>query len=66
MTLSNKNNQIGLQLRTSFNDLLTKNELSSKPNFKEYAKPIFSLFGDDNISDMNLPSSGSMTNIEVL
>lgn len=55
-----------MQLRTAFNDLLTKNELNTKPNFKDTSKPIFAVFGEDKIQDLNLPSSGNMTDLEVL
>lgn len=39
---------------------------STAKNLKDYSKPLFVRFGDDKITDMNLPTSGSMTNIEVL
>ena len=39
---------------------------STSKNAKDYSKPLFIKHGEDHISDMNLPTSGSMTNIEVL
>lgn len=63
---SSRNSQLGLQFRSAFADLLNKNQLPNKPNFKEFAKPVFAAFGEDKISDMSLPSSGSLSNLEVL
>jgi hypothetical protein len=50
MSSSNKNNQIGLQFRTFFNDLINSNENPPKNNVKEFTKPIFAMFGEDKIS----------------
>jgi hypothetical protein len=36
---------------------------SSSKNVKDINKPIFIKFGEDKIADMNLPTSGSMTNL---
>lgn len=60
---SNKNPQISLSIRAAFTELCTKGLLSAKPNFKDLAKPIFSNFGDDNISEMSLPSSGNLSTL---
>jgi hypothetical protein len=63
MASSSKNNQFGLLFRTAFNDLLAKNYLATKPNYKDFSKPLFTVFGEDNIADMSLPSSGSLSNL---
>jgi len=39
--------------------------LSTK-NIKDASKPLFIEFGDDKVADINLPTSGSLTNLEVL
>jgi len=39
---------------------------SNSKNAKDVNKPIIVRFGEDRVGDMNLPSSGSLSNIEVL
>ena len=65
MTTSNKNNTLNLNLRSSFVEFLLGEQSSTSKNAKDFSKPVFIKFGEDCISDMNLPTSG-MTNIEVL
>lgn len=66
LTTSNKNNTLGLNLRSAFVEFFLAEPSSTAKNAKDYSKPLFVRFGDDKISDMNLPTSGSMTNIEML
>jgi hypothetical protein len=40
--------------------------MGAAKNIKDAAKPLFILFGEDRVADINLPSSGSLTNLEVL
>lgn len=63
LTCSNKNNALGLNLRSAFSEFFLSEANSSSKNTKDLNKPIFMKFGEDRIVDMNLPSSGSMTNL---
>jgi hypothetical protein len=45
---------------------LARNELTFKQNFKDASKPLFAAFGDDKISDLSLPTSGNLSELEVL
>lgn len=63
---SNKNPQASLAIRAAFTELTTRGSLSTKPNFKDLTKPLLSNFGDDNISDMSLPSSGNISTLDML
>jgi hypothetical protein len=45
---------------------MSRNEMTARTNFKDASKPLFAAFGDDKVSDLSLPSSGSLSELEVL